>query len=176
MNTAVISSEQIRRYRFSKEIIRAVWDSARLDNWHGPLELVEHWFVILVFVSLSLWAWQELSLALALLVYLVAVFCIGGRQRALAGVLHQACHGTLMSNPGLARLIGTLFAGYLVLQSFTAYRSSHMRGHHAQLGNPQRDPDYAQYQAYGLCGENLTQEALRRHLLRPSACARRSST
>jgi fatty acid desaturase len=165
MSAAKTGARAVQRHRFSKEILSAVKSCSRLDNWHGPLEVVEHWSVIGLCIWTSSWGWQHLDAALALPLYLVAIFHIGGRQRALAGVLHQACHGTLMSNKPVARVIGALFGGYPVLQSYTGYRSSHVWEHHGQLGDPDRDPDYLQYRRYGLCGEGCVRETLRRHLL-----------
>ncbi|HSR68621.1 MAG TPA: fatty acid desaturase [Acidobacteriota bacterium] len=164
MSSAQGKAQPARRHRFSKEILKAVRSHSRLDNWHGPLEIAEHWLVIGFWIWISLYAWRVLHPAVALLVFLPAVFFIGGRQRALAGVLHQACHGTLMSNKTLGRLLGTLLGGYPVLQSYTGYWASHLRDHHGRLGDPRRDPDYQQYQRYGLCGHNLERGALRRHL------------
>lgn len=157
---------RIRRHRFSAEIRRAVGRAARLDNWHGPLEALEHWVVIAAWVAGSLAAWRHLPPPAAALVYLLAVFFVGGRQRALAGVLHQACHGTLMANRRAATALGVALGGWPVLQSYTGYADSHLREHHGHLGHPARDPDYRQYQRYGLCGENRVREAVLRHLLR----------
>ena len=154
----------VQRHRFSYDIRSAVRSCSRPDNWHGPLEALEHWLIIGASIGLSMWAWGRLPLVLAAAVYLVAVFLIGGRQRALAGLLHQACHGTLMASRSTGRVLGTAFGGYPVLQSFTGYRRSHVRDHHGRLGDPARDPDYVQYQRYGICGTGGRREVVRRHL------------
>ncbi|GAB2810460.1 fatty acid desaturase family protein [Streptomyces daliensis] len=154
-----------RRHQFSKEIREAVRESSRLDNWHGPLETVEHWIVVAVAFAGSWWLWQHAPVAVSVPAYVVAVFLIGGRQRALAGVLHMATHRALMSHTRAGSVIGGLFGGYPVLQSFTGYRASHLGEHHGRLGDPERDPDYQQYQRNGLCGDDLSRRAVRRYLL-----------
>ncbi len=156
----------IRKHRFSAETLARVRECYRNDDWHGPLEVAEHWLVVAGAVALSLWSWSHLPLALSIPVYCAAIFLVGGRQRALAGVLHMACHGALTRNPRLGRILATYFSGYPVLQSYTGYMASHVVAHHGNFGHPERDPDYVQYQRAGLCGENLGRASLRRHLLR----------
>lgn len=158
------STFRIERHRFSPDILAAVRVAARLDNWHGPLEVIEHWSWIAVWCTASVLTFQHLSLWVAIPVYIVTVFFIGGRQRALAGVLHMATHRAFMTNRRVGDVIGAVFGGYPVLQSFTGYRASHLGEHHGRLGDPERDPDYRQYRDNGLCGDNLSQTALRRYL------------
>jgi|SRR5579859_4267447 len=152
-------------YQFSREILRRVNECRRNDNYHGVLELIEDWAVIAASIYCSLAAWNA-GLAVGIPVYCMSIFLIGGRQRALADILHQATHRTLTKNGSLGRVLGTVASGYLVFQSFTGYRASHVRQHHAFLGDPERDPDYRQYQMWNICGANRTALAVRSHLLR----------
>jgi fatty acid desaturase len=152
------------RYRFSPEILAAVRAVSRTDNWHGPLEVIEHWSWIAAWCTVSLLAFEHFPLWAAIPVYIVAVFFIGGRQRAIAGVLHMATHRAFMANHRVGSIIGAVLGGYPVLQSFTGYRASHLGEHHGRLGDPDRDPDYRQYKDNGLCGDNLGRTALRRYL------------
>jgi fatty acid desaturase len=165
-STDVSRTYRTDRYRFSPEILAAVNAASRLDNWHGPIEVIEHWTWVAAWCAASVLAFQHFPLWAAIPVYIVAVFFIGGRQRAIAGVLHMAVHHAFMAHPGVGNVIGALFGGYPVLQSFTGYRASHLGEHHGRLGDPDRDPDYRQYQDNGLCGDNLGQAALRRYLWR----------
>ncbi|WP_216214822.1 fatty acid desaturase [Amycolatopsis aidingensis] len=126
--------------------------------------MIEHWFWIAAWCAASLLAFEYFSLWAAIPVYVVAVFFIGGRQRALAGVLHMATHRAFMAHHRAGSVIGALFGGYPVLQSYTGYRASHLGEHHGRLGDPERDPDYRQYKDNGLCGDNLSRAALRRYL------------
>ena len=154
----------IQRHKFSRDILRRVRQCQTTNNWHAPLETAEHWLFIGSSVYLSLLAWQHLPLFLGLVVYLFAVFLIGGRQRALAGILHQAVHGSAMRRFQWGRVLGTLFSGYTVFQSFSGYHASHVRAHHRRLANALEDPDYRQYQRYGLCGSGLTRSSLNHYL------------
>lgn len=153
------------RYQFSTEILLRVRECRHNDNYHGILELMEDWVVIGVCIHCSLVAW-DIAPAIAIPVYIISIFLIGGRQRALADILHQATHRTLTKNERLGRLLGTVLSGYLVFQSFSGYRASHVRQHHAFLGDPELDPDYRQYQLWNICGPNLNSTAVRHHLLR----------
>ncbi|MBC6463620.1 hypothetical protein HKK72_38155, partial [Actinomadura sp. HBU206391] len=110
-------SRFVKRHKFQEDVLREARACTRGDNWHGPLETAEHWAVMAFWILLSYWAWHNVHVALAIPLYLAAVFFVGGRQRALAGVLHQATHRTLMSNYKAGAVIGSVFAGYPLLQS-----------------------------------------------------------
>jgi fatty acid desaturase len=160
----VFRTDRTNRYRFSPDILAEVRAASRLDNWHGPLEIAEHWSWIAAWCAASLLAFRYAPLWAAVPVYIVAVFFIGGRQRALAGVLHMAAHRAFMARHRTGSVLGAALGGYPVLQSFTGYRASHLGEHHGRLGDPERDPDYRQYQNNGLCGDDLGRAALRRYL------------
>ncbi len=156
--------QSAQRYRFAPEILAEVRRVSRSDNWHGPLEIIEHWGWIAFWCWASLTAWRHAPIGVAAAVYLAAVFFIGGRQRALAGVLHMATHRAFMRSTRVGSVLGAIFGGYPVLQSFTGYRASHLGQHHGRLGDPVLDPDYQQYQRYGLCGDDFGRASLRRYL------------
>ena len=157
-------TRQPKVHRFSPEIIDRVRRCFQTDNWHGILELAEDWAVITCVASASVYAWSHLQLLGGVLVYMLTIFVIGGRQRGLADILHQASHRTLVKSPSLGKVLGTVCSGYPLLQSFTGYWSSHVLYHHHYLGDPELDPDYSEYQRRGLCGSNMTKKALRRYL------------
>ncbi len=152
------------KHRFSPEILEAVRTASRLDNWHGPFELVRHYFWIAFWCAAAVLTFDHWPLWASIPVYFVAAFFIGGRQRAVAGVLHMATHRAFMANHRVGSVLGALFGGHPVLHSFTAYRASHLGEHHGRLGDPERDPDYRQYKDNGLCGDNLGRAALNRYL------------
>ena len=156
---------RVEHYRFSPDILARVRRCTTNDNYHGLIEVLENWLVIGVSIAVSLWAWNHLEIVYAVPIYLAAVFFIGGRQRALADILHQAAHGTLLKNRRLGNFIGKYLSGYLILQSFTSYTLSHVTYHHGRFGDPEKDPDYVHYQNSGICGENFNQKAIRRYLL-----------
>jgi len=161
-----VDSTPVGRYRFAREIATKVWECRHNDNYHGALELVEDWIVIGLSAYLSLLVFKYQSWPISIPVYLLAIFLIGGRQRALADILHQAAHGTLMRSKRAGNLLGTILSGYFVLQSLSGYRFSHVARHHCFLGHPTLDPDYEQYRRWNICGQNLNAAAVRRHLLR----------
>src|SRR4051812_28370996 len=100
------------RHRFAPEILDAVRVASRLDNWHGPAELIRHWFWIAFWCAASVWTFDNRPLWAAVPVYLLAVFFIGGRQRAVAGVLHMSAHRAFMANHRVGSLLGAVFGGY----------------------------------------------------------------
>jgi fatty acid desaturase len=160
-----MSYDGIEQYHFPDYLLARVRECYKNDNWHGPFELLCHWCVIAASIAISMWTWDNGPVVVGCIVYVLAVWFIGGRQRALADILHQAAHRTLMRNYKVGRTLGTFFSGYLILQSFTGYYASHVRDHHGNLGDPTVDPDYIQYQRKGLCGSNMTQATIRRYLL-----------
>jgi fatty acid desaturase len=162
--TDTLSGGRGTRYRFAPEILDAVRVASRPDNWHGPAEIFRHWFWIAFWCAASVWTFHHWPLWASIPIYLVAAFFIGGRQRAVAGVLHMSAHRAFMANHRVGTILGALLGGYPVLQSYTAYRASHLGEHHGRLGDPQRDPDYRQYKDNGLCGDNLGRPALNRYL------------
>jgi len=159
-------SRQPKVHRFAPEIIARVRRCFQTDNWHGVLELIEDWSVITCATAISLYAWRHLSIFWGIPLYALAAFLIGGRQRGLADVLHQASHRTLVKSPTFGVVLGTVFSGYPLLQSFSGYFSSHVVFHHHYLGDPELDPDYAEYRRRGLCGSNLSRRVLTRYLVR----------
>mgnify|MGYP006276566579 CR=1 FL=1 len=158
--------QPVERHPFAPEIVAEVRACYRLDNWHGPLELLEHWGVIAAAIGGSMAAWTYAPLWLAVPIYCLAIFLIGGRQRALAGVLHQTVHGTFMRSARLGSILGAVFGGYPVLQSLSGYKASHVRDHHGRFGDRQADPDYALYRRGGVYGAGRSRRGFRRYLLR----------
>ncbi len=105
-----------------------------MNNWRGPLGLAADVLVI----AASAWA-----ASWSLWLYPLAVLMIGARQRALASLLHESCHKTLMKNRVLNDAVGRWCAGFPIFQSHRAYVRSHVLLHHSFLGDEKRDPDYS---------------------------------
>lgn len=122
------------RYRLPVDARTALRGLYELDNFHGPIAVLTN----IVIVATVIWA----TLTISWLLYPVALVVIGSRQRAFATMTHEATHRTLARSQGLNRLLGTVFGGYLVWSTFSAYHSSHVRGHHGTFGNPALDADY----------------------------------
>ncbi|MGW0892206.1 fatty acid desaturase [Saccharopolyspora sp. NPDC002578] len=141
---------RIPRHRFSGEIDSELAALRKLDNWHGPLALITDWAVV-VLAALACEALRTWSGWAFWPVYLlVALPVIGTRQRALATLLHESAHGILAKHKRLNTFLGTYPSGYLIFQSYRAYRRSHVRDHHGSFGDPRRDPDLRAHISAGL--------------------------
>jgi fatty acid desaturase len=93
------------------------------------------------------------------LAWLVALVVLGGRQLALAILMHEASHHSLFAHPALNRLVGQWLCAAPVWQRLDDYRAHHAR-HHARtsLGD---DPDLGLASAFP-----TTRAAVARKLLR----------
>lgn len=129
------------KHEFSDEIRARIKQLLTLNNWNGPFGLATDVFVIAV----AAWAACQ-----SMWLYPPAVLIIGARQRALASLLHESCHKTLMKNRSLNDFVGRWLAGFPIFQSHRAYVRSHVLLHHSFLGDAQRDPDYINYLESGL--------------------------
>ncbi|MCH8618036.1 fatty acid desaturase [Undibacterium sp. TS12] len=153
-------SHKCKKHPFASHLVAYIRQLHVTDNYHGFLELLNHWFFITSAIFLSSMAWKYFSTPGAALTYLLVLVHIGGRQRSLADVLHQASHLTLAKNRMLNNVLGTIFSGYFVFQSLTGYRATHGKGHHGHFGDPENDPDFKHLTEVGLCGVNRTPVAV----------------
>jgi len=151
---------RFKRYRFDKALISQIQPLHKVDNWHGILILLEDWIYIAGAIATSLWAWQNLPLSGAALTYLLSVLVIGAKQRGLRVINHMATHNALAKNPHLNYALSTVFASWLVLESFSGYDNTHnsiANGHHPNLGT-ERDVDHMAIVEQGLYGEGCSPE------------------
>lgn len=127
---------RLRNKTFAPPIAAALAELARLDNWHALLAAATSYLIVAaaIVVGEQGWAW-----------YVLAVWVIGSRQRALTTLLHDAAHGRAARNKLLNRFVGGYLSGYLIGQAFTPYRQSHVINHHWYLGDAERDPDFRLY-------------------------------
>lgn len=145
-----VTPGRIPRHKFSKEIQEELTRLRKLDNWHGLAALVTDWTVIIL-AALCGEVLNDLSSWASWIFYLgVALPVIGTRQRALATLLHESAHDILAKNKRLNRFLGTCFSGYMIFQSYNAYRRSHVRDHHGSFGDPRIDPDLRAHISAGL--------------------------
>jgi len=129
------------KHEFSGEIRSRIRELQTLNNWSGPLGLA----MDIVVIAAAVWA-----ASWSMWLYPLAVLMIGARQRALASLLHESCHKTLMKNRALNDAVGRWGAGFPIFQSHRAYLRSHVLLHHSFLGDEKRDPDYINYLETGL--------------------------
>lgn len=145
------------KYAFSAAIHQALLPLYALNNWRGPLAVLEDYGLMAAAVALG--RWNPWLIPLSVLV-------IGARQRALASVLHESCHMTLARHRGLNDFLGKWPAGMAIFQSHAAYRLSHVRNHHTFLGDRDKDPDYINCIDTGLSAVRDSREFLRKFVLK----------
>lgn len=138
---------RVGRHRFAPDVESGLAELRKLDDWHGPLALVEDWAVIIAVAWVAElvtgpWWWA--------FYLVVALPIIGSRQRAFATLLHESAHGTLARNKRLNTFLGTVPSAHLILQTRRAYRRSHLRDHHGSFGDPAVDPDLRAHVDAGL--------------------------
>jgi fatty acid desaturase len=122
-----------QRYHFSKSIQDQLSELRGLDNWHG---------LIAAFYDYGVIAFGAALFYLSPWFYPLSILLIGSRQRAFATLLHESVHSCLAKSRFLNRLLGTYMSGYLIFQEYNTYRDSHVKRHHAFLGDKEKDPDY----------------------------------
>jgi fatty acid desaturase len=99
--------------------------------------------------------------------YIFSIAIIGARQRALASLLHEAAHGTLFRARCLNNSIGRVVCGWTILQSFGAYRISHVLNHHPKIGNHKSDPDLKYMLEAGVYASQTRSEFVWKFVLSP---------
>lgn len=103
----------------------------RIDDWRSFATIALDYIVVFAAVGLSSW-FQRLS------VTLVALVIIAGRQSALQGLVHSACHFSLFSKKKHNYSLEFLFA-YPILDSVPLYRAQHLEHHESfTLQTPDR--------------------------------------
>lgn len=113
----------------SRDEIRAF---TRPANWGGAIAVAWSWLVIAaIFVALARWPHP--------VTFVAAVILLGGRQLALAVMMHEAAHGTLFRTRWLNEVLTDALCARPVWSDVARYRKHHL-GHHAHTGTD-RDPD-----------------------------------
>jgi fatty acid desaturase len=167
-----MAAECNRLHQWSDDIRRDVGFASSRDNWHCVLELAEDFFVIAAAIAAPYLIQRSFArfgggwFAWLATYIFVAVPLIGIRMRALAELLHQSTHRTLAANTTLNFIAGTFLSGYLVLQSWSPYLSSHVLRHHHKFGGND-DPDYQYHIQEGLYDEQNDGRFLWRYLISP---------
>lgn len=104
------------------------------SNGWGLVSIAWTWAVIVgTYVALTSWPHPVMFVA--------AVFVLGGRQLALAVMSHEAAHGTLFRSKRIGDVVTDVLCARPVWTDVARYRKHHL-GHHAHTGT-ERDPDLA---------------------------------
>ncbi len=114
----------------------------RKSDWYNLFFLLVDYGLIAFSVYLSI-SFQNIF------IYLLTIFVIGSRMRALDNLLHEASHGSLFKNRLLNNTLGMFLCAFPIGSSLYAYRKSHMT-HHSSLGDTEKDPDLIRYKKIGI--------------------------
>lgn len=153
------------RHHFSPDIYRELKALYQPDNWHAAAAVIEDAVVIALAITLPhlltpYVPWWVTYVA-------ISVPVIGCRQRALATLLHESAHKTLAHNPRWNYVAGSFLSGYLIFQSWYAYHSSHVVGHHGRFNDPERDPDLKYLLSQGVYNDQCRWGFVLRYLVAP---------
>lgn len=153
-----MSHTPVKRYHFNEVISDKLKELNELDNWHGPLAVLQDYLVIAAAIMLSLYSYYFYPLTLVI---------IGARQGALANLAHEAGHGRLTKNRRLNNFIGSFLSGYLIIQETRTFIDSHVRAHHIYLGDKEKDPDYSYHLQVGLYEPKKRGSYIHQYILKP---------
>lgn len=132
-----------------REEIRAL---TRSSDVAGACAVVGTWAMIAgTFVALARWPHP--------LVFVVAVVVLGGRQLALAVMMHEAAHGTLFRTRFLNEVVADVVCARPVGADVARYRKHHL-GHHAHTGT-ERDPDLGLASAFPVTRASMARKLAR---------------
>ncbi len=107
-------------------------DLTRTSNLRGALSVAVTWGVIAGAMALAAWRPGVVTIGVALVL-------IGGRQLALAILMHECSHRSLFRTRWLNDVIGEWLCAAPVWQHLDKYRKHHI-AHHTHTGT-ERDPD-----------------------------------
>ena len=93
------------------------------------------------------------------LVILVGIFILGGRQLALAVIVHECGHRVLFNSPKLNDIAGQWLGGYLVFSHMGDYMKGHWQHH--RLAGTEDDPDLKNYRDYPVARSRFRRKAWR---------------
>lgn len=114
---------------FSREEIREL---TQASDARGLIALAFDWAVIAGCFALAAAVPHPL-------VFVAVVVVLGGRQLALAVLMHEASHRSLFRTPWLNHVLGHWLCGAPIWTDLHRYRKHHLH-HHAHTGT-ERDPD-----------------------------------
>ena len=133
----------------SEEISRLV----TANDWLGALSVLTSWAIIAAaFVLLAYFPTNPLA-------WVVSVTLLGGRQLALAILMHECAHHSLFATPALNEHVGRWLCAAPVWQRLGDYRVHHIK-HHART-SLEDDPDLGLADAFPTTKWGLTRKFAR---------------
>lgn len=127
----------------STEEVRALIQASDSRGW---LAVLTSWSMIAGSMALAAMYPHPLTI-------LAATVLIGGRQLALAILMHECAHRSLFATRALNDWVGRWFCAAPLWHDLDRYRSHHLR-HHRDVGTPQ-DPDIDLVTAYPVSRASL---------------------
>jgi fatty acid desaturase len=123
------------------------------SDWQGALSVLTSWALIAsAFGLLANFPTQPLA-------WLVSLIVLGGRQLALAILMHECSHHSLFATPALNEFIGRWFCAAPVWQRLGDYRVHHAK-HHSKT-SLEEDPDLGLASAFPTTKWGLARKLLR---------------
>jgi fatty acid desaturase len=144
------NKDQIDSVKISREVHAKLKLLCKRDNYHWAIAVLKDYLLIAGAIYLTL--------GVSLWFYPISVFIIGSTQRALSNILHEATHKILAKNDKLNIFVGTVLSGYPIMHLFKSYSHSHIKNHHAYLGDEVKDPDYNFHISCGLYDTQQTEK------------------
>lgn len=136
MSTLSTANKQKISDIFSKEEIKQL--TSRSDAM-GFWAISSTWVVIAATFAGVAWASEQLHGLALILVIIIALIILAGRQLCLAIMMHDAAHGTLFANKKFNKQLGTWLCAKPIWNDLYQYRPYHLQ-HHAKTASTQ-DPD-----------------------------------
>ncbi len=124
----------------------------RKNDWLALSHILLHW----TWVALAFWSvyqWPNV------IVIILALFVLGGRQLACAILMHDASHRAVLKNGTLNDFVGQWLGGFPVFQDMLAYRPYHHQ-HHLTTGT-EEDPDLMLTRGYPTTRKSMFRKFVR---------------
>lgn len=129
----------------------AVAETYRIRNsLKASVAIANNYLVSASCIAVVEWAFRmsQMSATASYALYLLSLFIIASRMRAMENLVHEASHNNLFPSAPLHQRFQFLYA-FPVFRVLEDYRRSHMV-HHKHLGDPQKDPDVLRLHDLGL--------------------------
>lgn len=158
----------MKKHIFDRAIVNELRNLSKLDNFHGIFMISFDWSIIVASIVLSEYYMDRNSLNSFLRtcpIYIFAYVVISSRINALYEIFHASTHRALADNVLLNNVLGTIFSGWPILDSWTGYHQSHVVLHHNNLGNLKNDPDFQGIVDSGLYRRGIKSQDITKFLM-----------
>lgn len=123
-----------------------------VSRWRGLAMVAHAWASVALIIALTLWIGHPI-------VWVPAVFLLGGRQLGLAILMHDGAHGLLHPNRAINNFAGEWLTGAAVGSDLKSYRTYHLTHH--RYTQQAEDPDLGLSKPFPTSRSSLLRKALR---------------